>query len=342
MLSLHILDHIPTGLLQTPVAGLQELLGGPTLLHLPGRRERPLFVSVLLHGNEDTGFYAVQELLKAYHGRELPRALSVFIGNLEAASFGLRHLPEQPDYNRVWPGGVAQNSAEAALMRNVLEEMWPRRPFASIDIHNNTGRNPHYACINRLEPEFFHLATLFSRTVVYFTRPSGVQSLAFAALCPAVTVECGLAGKRQGWEHALEYLEAILNLAEFPEHPVAPQDIDLLHTVAVVQVPEALSFEFGVSGAADLVFRQDLDHLNFCELPAGTLLGHVRECTGVCLSAWNESGEEVGGAYFSVEGGELHIRRSFIPAMLTLDRRVIRQDCLGYVMERYPYPVPES
>jgi hypothetical protein len=27
-----------------------------------------------------------------------------------------------------------------------------------------------------------------------------------------------------------------------------------------------------------------------------------------------------------------------MPSMFTLDERIIRQDCLGYLMERYPLP----
>jgi len=45
------------------------------------------------------------------------------------------------------------------------------RPFASIDIHNDTELNPHYACVTRLEPQFIALARLFSRTIVHFERP---------------------------------------------------------------------------------------------------------------------------------------------------------------------------
>ena len=57
------------------------------------------------------------------------------------------------------------------MMRDVVAQMRLRRVFASIDIHNNTGSTQHYACVNRLDPPFLHLATLFSRTVVYFRRP---------------------------------------------------------------------------------------------------------------------------------------------------------------------------
>ena len=80
------------------------------------------------------------------------------------------------------------------MMREVVEQMRARGVFASVDIHNNTGINPHYGCVNRLEAPFLHLAALFSRIVVYFKRPLGVQSAAFAQLCPSVTVECGKPG----------------------------------------------------------------------------------------------------------------------------------------------------
>ena len=59
---------------------------------------------MLLHGNEDTGLKAIQSLLADYRGRALPRALSLFVGNVQAAAQGQRHLEGQPDYNRVWPG----------------------------------------------------------------------------------------------------------------------------------------------------------------------------------------------------------------------------------------------
>ncbi len=144
-------DALPPGLLDLPAARLGEVLPGPALIHLPGRRTPPLFVSVLLHGNEDTGWLAAQSVLKKYATAELPRALSLFIGNVEAARSGLRRLDGQPDYNRVWPGSEEAHPAELAMMRQVVDVMRARGVFASIDIHNNTGLNPHYACVNRLD-----------------------------------------------------------------------------------------------------------------------------------------------------------------------------------------------
>lgn len=330
-------DAMPSGLMALDAACLGKVLRGPTLIHLPGRRERPLFVSVLLHGNEDTGWLAAQSVLQKYAGAELPRALSLFIGNVEAARTGQRRLDGQPDYNRVWPGGDEMHSAEAAVMRQVVDAMRERDVFASIDIHNNTGVNPHYACVNRLDHAFLHLALLFSRIVVYFVLPRGVQSAAFAELCPAVTVECGKPGTPGSVEHAAAFMDACLNLSAFPGHSVPPQDIDLFHTVATVRVPGHASFGFN-SPSADIDFVAELDHYNFRELARGNLLGRVRPGSSARLQALDESGDEVGPSLFDYSKGIITLRQPLMPAMLTRDERIIRQDCLCYLMERIKMP----
>ena len=61
-----------------------------------------MFVSVLLHGNEDTGLAAAQEVLRRHLSRELHRSLLLFVGNVAAAAANVRTLPGQADYNRVW------------------------------------------------------------------------------------------------------------------------------------------------------------------------------------------------------------------------------------------------
>lgn len=332
---LTVYDQLPAGLLELGPEHLHEVLSGPTLIHLPGRRPAPLFVSVLLHGNESSGWLAAREVLRKSLDNGLPRALSLFIGNVAAARHGLRVLEGQPDYNRIWPGGDVSDLPEYAMAGRVVEEMRARGVFASIDIHNNTGLNPHYGCVNRLDNAWLHLATLFSRTVVYFTTPRGVQSAAFAELCPAVTLECGKPGT--GVEHATAYMDACLHLADFPVHPLHAQDIDLFHTIATVKVPEDTRFGFSEVGC-DIEFATDLDHLNFRELPAGTRLGRIHGDRDICLRAYDEAGSDMGRRLFDCDDGQIRLRRPLMPAMLTLDTRVIRQDCLCYLMERLPPP----
>lgn len=336
---LNEIDHIPDGFVDCAAEDLHQLLPGPTLIHLVGRRQEPLFVSVLLHGNEPTGLKAIQALLKKTAGQTLPRALSVFIGNVSAAKEGRRHLDNQPDYNRIWSYSEDKDESTAstpehAMMRNIVDIMRQKNVFASIDVHNNTGLNPHYGCINKLETAFFHLATQFSRTVVYFIRPRGVQSMAFAEICPAVTVECGKPDQDYGADHAMEFIESCLHMSQIPEHPIAPHDIDLFHTVATVSVPDSLSIGFGESDT-NLRFIEDLDHLNFRELPPGTRLGEFSVSGNTTpLSVIDENGEKVTSRYFTFDNNELCTTRPVMPSMFTLNTEIIHQDCLGYLMER--------
>ena len=79
---LTVLDHLPEQLLEKAAHELSDILSGPTLIHLNGARSRPLFVSVLLHGNETTGWEAIKQYLKSQQGKILPRSLSIFIGNV--------------------------------------------------------------------------------------------------------------------------------------------------------------------------------------------------------------------------------------------------------------------
>jgi hypothetical protein len=341
-----VLNHLPPGFLDVGAREIRRVLDRPTLLHLPGRRAQPLFVSVLLHGNEDTGLVAIQRVLRAYAGRTLPRALSIFVGNVGAAAQGLRCRDGEPDYNRIWPGADTRGTPEHAMAQAVFDAVQARRPFAAIDIHNNTGTNPHYSCVNRLDASFLHLATLFSRIVVHFTRPLGVLSAAFAGLCPAVAIECGKPGSDAGAARAAELVDACLHLDHFPTHAVAAHDIDLYRTVGIVRVPERVRFAFAgrgnettdFLGGVDLLFPLDLDRRNFRDLPAGSAFARARHDACMPIDVQDETGTDVADRHFVLEGGEIRLRKPVMPAMLTLDARVIRQDCLCYLMERLAVP----
>lgn len=327
------LEQIPDGLLEAAPDELYRILPRPTLLHLAGEREAPLFISVLLHGNEPTGLLAVQQLLEKYQSHTLPRAVSIFFGNVQAARYGRRQLDSQPDFNRIWPGTELPDCAETGMTRCVLQEMLKRQPFASIDIHNNTGLNPHYACVNVLDHRFLHLANFFSRLVVYFIRPRGVLSAAFAPHCPAVTLECGKPGQVHGVQHALDYLDTCLHLPGLSTEPVSGSHVDLFHTVAQVCVEEQIRFSFS-SENADLCLNDDIDHMNFTEVSAGTVIGRVKSGERMPLQARSEHGEIITDEYFSIEAGDLLLKKPVMPSMFTLDENIIRQDCLCYIMER--------
>jgi succinylglutamate desuccinylase len=333
MLMINQLSYYPTELLTAKAEELHDLFPNPTLFHLKGRINNPLFISVLLHGNETTGFLALQKLLKKYHEKTLPRSLSFFLGNTEAASQCLRVLDHQPDYNRIWPGTELNISLQNLMTQEIINLMREKKVFASIDIHNNTGINPHYACINNLNNSSLYLASLFSRLVVFFTHPKGVQSAAFAKICPAVTLECGKPGQQNGVDHAFEYLNSCLHLPQFSDKTLPSQDIDIYHTVAQIKINPNIDFSFH-STSADLLLDKDIERMNFTEIPAGTQFGQIFNHNKVPVTATDDSGKIVTDKFFSVIDNSLQINRAIMPSMLTLDKRVIRQDCLCYLMER--------
>ncbi len=332
---LHHFDALPDGLLEMPATRLHEILPGPSLIRLPGEREEALFVSVLQHGNEDTGLLAVQQLLADYGSRPLPRALTLFVGNVAAAAHGRRRLDHQPDYNRCWPGTELPASPLTQMLAEVAANVRSQPLFASIDIHNTTGENPHHACINTLDPGCLRLARLFGRTVFYFTRPRGVQPQAFVDHCPAVLLECGRPGQAFGVAHARDYLAHCLELDALPQEPLAP--IDLYRSVALVEVRPEVRFCVGRGRCEELVLDAELDRLNFRELDPGTVLGRVRG-EHLPVQATDPAGRDVSADYFEVAGGELRLRRPVMPSLLTRQPQIIRQDCLCHLMERMPAP----
>ena len=332
---LRVQRDIPESVFGCNARDLAEVLGGPTLFELPGRLAPALFVSVLLHGNEDTGWLAVRDVLAEFKNPNsptgidpLPRALMLFVGNVEAAHRGVRQLEGQPDYNRIWAAG---DSPEHNMARTLIQRLQRGPLFAGIDIHNNTGRNPHYACINHLDAQFISLAQEFSSTVVYFRKPDTVISLALSRMAPAIALECGRPGEPGGVEHAREFLRRCLTWAELPVGQARP-DVRLFHTTAIVRVPPDVHFAFNET-AQDIQFIPNLDDFNFQELPRHTMIARLRSERGR-LAAEDENGTDVSARYFERKNGSLVMRTPAMLSMLTLEDRIIRQDCLCYLMER--------
>ncbi len=332
---LTVLDSLPDRFLDLPAERLHEILNGPTLIHLTGKRERPLFISVLLHGNEVTGVGAIQQLIRKYE--TLPRAISLLIGNVKAARHGTRRLDDQPDYNRIWK--CDSDNPESVMARKVIKIMEERNPFAAVDIHNNTGFNPHYSCVTTMDQRSLFLGSLFDRKVVYFTKPDTTLTYAFSSICPAVTVECGTPGQNYGANHATDFLEECVRLSQFPTADVHKSDLNLYHSMAIIKPANGINFDFSPK-EADLSFPENIDHNNFRSLPPGTVFGTVAPGIKKPLDIRNEKGEEVSDEYIEIIDGEIRLRKEVMPSMLTLNKKIIQQDCLCYFMEvAGPQPV---
>lgn len=322
-------DGLPDGFLSAAPRALRAIMPVPTLVHLAGRDPRALLVSILLHGNETTGLLAVQRLLR--ERRALPRSLWLFVGNVAACEAGVRHLPGQPDHNRIWGGG---DDPAARMAREVLAAIEDPL-FAAIDVHNTTGRNPHYAAMSTVTPATVGLATLFSRPIVAYRQPAGTLSAALSSRCPALTIECGLAGATPVVGQVAQLLDDVLHLTELPRAPLGKLDFELYQTTGKLRLPAGARPRFTGTAAipddADVAFDLDFDEANFARLEPGALLCRARP--GMAPRVEGAAGEDLSARYLVCDGEAVRVRAPFTPSLLTRDAAIIASDCLGYCME---------
>ena len=352
MSGLRCLDEVPAGLLSAEPHELSALLGGPTLLHVAGasdgcpKQAGTLFISVLLHGNETSGWYAVRQLLRDHPAPR--RDLLLFIGNVEAAARGVRTLPGQRDFNRMWrePTGVAHQVLQRAAAQPLL---------AVVDLHNNTGKNPHYAVLTDLLPGSLSLAALFGDTAVYIEEPATVLTRAFSPQTPNVALELGPVGDGQATARGYDFLCRLLSLDSIL--PAPPAGIRLYRALARVhprsgarfgfagdaaganpadgdrrgQNAEGVAARHGQQEGLDLVLNDAIEAANFARLPPGTLFGTASN--GSALQVLDNKHTEATERFFDFQDNCIRLKTSVVPAMYTTDPNVVRQDCLCYFME---------
>ena len=308
-------NTLPDGLLECPAPQLWSVLPGPTLFDLSGGRKGTLFITVLQHGNETSGWDAMRTLLRA--GSAPP--LMLFIANIDAARQNVRKLENQVDFNRAWEGG---DSPEAAIAEEVTGRAMAAEPLAAIDIHNNTGRNPPYSVVTRTDERSLGTAAAFARRVIVIDHP-GVQTRRFSDFCTAVTVEVGTARDPSSIERASAYIAAAFAWREPPR--ASSHELYLYRNLARILID-------GEDGA--VTPRQEFEAFNFERAQGGTVIANVRDGHG--LKAVDESGTDVTARYLETADGKIRLRRSVIPSMYTTDVRAARADCLCYLLEALP------
>ena len=323
------IDHLPSALAHARRDSLASIFPNPTLITLSGTKSKPLFLSLLLHGNETTSFDVLKWIYLQYADQPPPRSLMIFIGNVEATAQNIRYLPGRPDFNRIWSQG---SSPEHALAKEVTKIARAARPFASIDVHNNTGSNPLYGCVNTLRPVDLALAAMFSPMGVYYQNPSTTQSVAFSHFCPAITIECGQNGDSAGLTAAIDLINRVMQLDELPTRHPGPNELRLFETIGRVIVDPDCDFEFSGQNA-DLSLPDDLEMWNFKVLPAGFAFGCLNS-EKLPLRVVDEHDTDLTSSFFDVSDKKVFTIRSVIPSMITRDKRNIRQDCLCYFMQQ--------
>ena len=335
-MNLNILHKLPDHICDTQVEELHSLLGGPTLFDLRFGKESTLFISTLLHGDEHSGFLALRDILKEIQEKKWAphHSLLLFLGNTLAAEQNKRHLKDQSDFNRIWNLPLSQHSSPFILMaQEIVSYASQKKLIGSLDIHNSTGENPFYTCLNILEGAYLKLAQLFSQKIVFFKRPLEVQSQAFSKLCPSITIEAGPSREPSGIKLLKEKIKAILQSPFFKDIPHFDQT-EFFQTVGRIKWKKEISFDFQFQkdSTSHFSFLSDLDQLNFKSVPVGKVLAYIQKDFSRPFGLEGEGGQDLFEEYFEFQEGTLRVKQSFVPALFSKNEEAIRNDCLGYVM----------
>jgi hypothetical protein len=302
------LESLPEGLLDLPATQVHDRLGGPTLIHLPGERTPPLFVSVRPRGNDAGGWDASRALLTR-HPAPLPRALSLFVAT------------------QATPSSIASDDGVLATLLQTA--MRRRGVHAAIDLESRGSTGPPYAEIVDLRPEVLGLARGYGPLAVLRAEVEG-PTRTFAPLAPALRLEHGKGVDVHGAERTHHFLERRLIEPALPH--ALPGALQLFVCVAKVELAREHAFAFGTH--APLQLRADLATQNFRRLAAGTLFARQDSGPlGLCVT--DTEGRDVTAQYLDLARGEIRLRREVFPADYTDDVVLVRERGLCYLLQPF-------
>jgi len=337
---LNIVNELPDAFLDISYRDIKKVFDQPAIVHLKGAKKPALFVSILLHGNEFSGLEIMQDILMKYkssNGYKLPRDLWLFVGNVDAAALGLRAIEGQVDFNRAWPGTPDPQTDTAKLIKKVFDAITQDALFAAIDLHNNTGQNPHYGCITDVTEENKYLCTFFNHIGMVIKSPKGVSTMAFDEVCPAITLECSTPGNRPAEEKAFALIDDLMHMDHFPTKSLARHDLQLVKNSATVKINQDVSFCFedddNTTSDTDLTIVKNFDHHNFTMLEKDEVFAHTKVEKPFIVTS--PEGEDVTSEIIQNNNGSLSLRSAMMPAMITMDKTIVLQDCLCYLLEDY-------
>jgi hypothetical protein len=323
----------------SPLAAVRAL-EVPTLVRVPGTGQLPpRAFACLLHGDESTGLEAALAVLR--RRRQWPFDLYVLIGNVPAAAadggFAHRYLDEQEDFNRIW--GLDVDSPQRAAAAAIHELLVGAGLEALVDVHNNTGNNPFYAIVTTDHPRDYNLATLFTTTVLRWDLLVNTLMESMPAEVSAIAVECGLPGLPESRAFAVDGLRRFLGTRRFRDDRVR-FDVDVYGGLVKVKVVDEVDFAFGggIHGR-DFVVADGADVVNFVEVEAGHVIGHVPPGRPLPLRAVGPDGADVTDQHLAcTEDGAVVVTQPTIPVMMTRTVAAARKDVLCYLADVLPPP----
>ena len=331
-MKLNFLDQLPDDLLTKSANELHDYLGGPTVLTIKGEETRKVIISILLHGNEISGWEIMKQWLTNL--AKPPKLTTILlISNTQAAKENLRSIPNELDFNRLWKPNDPQLK-DHELITNFYHKYINDDIEAVIDIHNNNGLNPCYAmCLkNEAYVNAFDLAAGFNHNVISMMLELGTFMEVFAHQHKAVTIECGLPGNREGIDLGISYIDKLVN------QKLSNSANSTKHNFLKSRLTINPKIKIGFNGEVDgeIIFPHNYaKNWNFNLVKKGTKFAQLKNEINNPILEFNEKNEEIKSTKFTIQNKDVLVNEDFVPIMLVEDYKIIKQDCLCYTLEEF-------
>ncbi len=310
-----------------------KALPGPVVIELEGTDKTAPWkaISVLVHGNEPSGFFAVYRYLKERH---IPRSsVALIISSVRAARhaplFSHRMLTGEYDLNRRF--GMSQPQDVVSSLAAEIEQYLRSKPFEYVvDLHNTSGNGPAFSVAT-------HKSTQVQKLASYFCESQVVTQLIVGSLmeqnfnCPVVTIECG--GSKQTEAHKLAY-SGLINLLQSDNWQERQASVSLFEHPTRLCVKRGCSLEYAnqLDPDCELTLIENIEQLNYSGLLKDQVVGWLNTPISQTLTAISEDGKEHVNDYFYQQGTELRAKQNLKVFMATPRKDIALADCLFYVL----------
>ena len=143
MRNLTYIESIPDYFFDLNQSNVLDHLDDMTLFFHRGESDKTILLSTMLHGNETSGLKAIQQYLKSViDGRINDFSFLILLGNPQAFAENKRLVEGQLDRNRIWQ--IRGDHPDHSLAKAVVDKVIEFSLMYSVDIHNNTGKNPYF------------------------------------------------------------------------------------------------------------------------------------------------------------------------------------------------------
>ena len=161
--------------------------------------------------------------------------------------------------------------------------------------------------------------------------------MAFDTLCPAITLECSTPGNKPAKEKAFLLIDDLMHINHFPTKPVAKHDLQLVQNSATVKINPHVDFCFeddvANNAAMDLTLVENFDRHNFSMLKKDEIFAYTKVEKPLIVTS--PEGKDITDEIIQNKNGTISLKKAMMPAMITLDKDIVRQDCLCYLLEDY-------